>query len=433
MNDIFKVTCIPQQGYYISQIAEKILDYMDKDGLKVDGKTVLLKPSFVLPVKDKKLTLAVDTNVAVVAGVAKAFSLRGAKVLIAEHRTIGPARYAFYTVGIKKVIRKARIKNVKMVYLDEKKRQEVIIKDSFIPDHVVKYPKILLNGTVDYFVSLPKLKTNIFADITLSVKNNFGLISKKQRLKYHDDRLHKNLADLELIRQPDLIITDAIIAGEAQGPEQPTPVRSEMLVVSKNCLAGDTVCCYLMGQDPHNIEHLKLLHERGIGPLDINELEIENKDYLESKKKAFKMPDSNLEMTPWMKVFKAQRACQPGCLGMIRGILDTYGLVDGWYSLGRLNILLGENLEIPQDVLDHLDKKRTIVYGSCVKKYKKYGTYFKGCPPDYTKSLLKIWLRGPLKMNPHLKLQYVSPIKYGRAWGWFIFHKVISLNSLLSK
>jgi len=422
-----KVKVIPQQGYYPSQIAVKILEYFDNE-LDYDfkGKTVLLKPSFVLPVDDRDLTIAVDTNNALVAGVAKALSLKGAKkILIAEHRTIGPARYAFYTRNIKKAVK--GIKNVKMCYLDEKKREHVKIENPFIPEHVIKYPKLLLDDTVDYFISLPKLKTNIFAGITLSVKNNFGLISKKERLKHHGLDLHGNLADLELIRQPDLIITDAIISGEAQGPEQPTPYRSEMMVVSENCLACDTVCCYLMGQDPRGIEHLEMLHQRGIGPLDLEEIDVENKDYLDSKKKEFIMPDSNLEMSDLMKSYVGtEKACQGGCLGMIRGILDTYGLVKGWYSLGRLNILLGDGLELtPEQVIElKKSKKRNIIYGDCVKQYKKLGSYFKGCPPDYTKSLLRIWLRGPLGINPHLTLKYVSPFKYARAWMLHILQRI---------
>ena len=103
----FKVTLIPQKGYYKSQIAVKILDYFDKNNLDFKGKTVLLKPSFVLPVGDISLTLATDTHNELIAGVAKALSLRGAsKIIIAEHRTIGPARYAFYTVNIKKAVKK---------------------------------------------------------------------------------------------------------------------------------------------------------------------------------------------------------------------------------------------------------------------------------------------------------------------------------------
>lgn len=423
----FKVSVIPQVGYYTNQITLKILDYIDNElGYDFKGKTVLIKPSFVLPVDDVALTIAVDTHNSVTAGVAKAISMRGAKkILIAEHRTIGPARYAFYTRKIKKAVK--GINNVKMCYLDEKKRTLVKVKDPFISGHTIKYPKLLLDNTVDFFVSLPKLKTNIFAGITLSVKNNFGLISKKERLKHHGLDIHGNLADLELIRQPDLIIADAIIAGEAQGPEQPTPYKSEMLVVSRNCLACDTICCYLMGQDPHSIEHLEMLYQRGIGPLDINEIEVKNKDYLEAKKKTFIMPDSTLEMTPMMKAYIGnKKACQGGCLGMIRGILDTYGLVKGWYSLGKLNIILGDGLELSSEDIVKLknEKKRNIIYGDCAKRYKKLGTFFKGCPPDYTKSLLKIWLRGPLGINPHLTLKYVSPYRYGKAWGLHILQKI---------
>lgn len=423
----YKVSVLPQKGYYPAQIALQVLKYFDtKLDYDFKGKTVLLKPSFVLPVDDPHLTIAVDTHNAVIVGVAKALALRGAgTILIAEHRTIGPARYAFYTRNIKKAVR--GIKNIKMCYLDEKKRQEVKVEDPFIPNHVIKYPKLLLDDTVDYFISLPKLKTNIFAGITLSVKNNFGLISKKERLKHHGLDLHGNLADLELIRQPDLIITDAIISGEAQGPEQPTPYNSEMLVVSENCLACDTVCCYLMGQDPHEVEHLEMLHERGIGPLEMEEIEVENMQYLDSKRKEFIMPDSNLELTSEMKAYIGKdKACQGGCLGMIRGILDTYGLVNGWYSLGRVNILLGEGLELSPEEINELKKtkKRNIIYGDCVKKYKKLGTFFKGCPPDYTKSLLKIWLRGPMGINPHLTLQYVSPYRYGKAWMLYILQRI---------
>ena len=422
----YQVTIVPQEGYYPNQIAVKVMDYFDST-LEHDfsGETVLLKPSFVLPVDDERLTIAVDTNNAVIEGIARALSLRGAeKILIAEHRTIGPARYAFYTRGIKKNVK--GIDNVKMCYLDEKKREEVQVEDPFIDGHVIKYPKMLVDGTVDYFISLPKLKTNIFAGVTLSVKNNFGLISKKERLKYHGEDLHANLADLELIRQPDLIITDAVIAGEGQGPEQPTPYRSEMLVISENPLACDTTCCYLMGWDPKEVKHLEMLHQRGIGPLDMEQIEVKNKEYLESKKKDFDRPDSKLEMTPRMKAFIGEeKACQGGCIGMVRGILDSYALVDGWNSLGNLNIVVGD-VELSEEEIAFLkeNKKRTLIYGECAEKYKKLGTYFKGCPPDYTKSLLKIWLRGPLGMNPHLTFQYVSPFKYFRAWFLYILQRI---------
>jgi len=418
----YKVSILPQKGYYINQIAFNIMDYFDKNGLDFKDKTILLKPSFVMPFKDAKMVLAADTHINLVAGVAKALSIKGAKkILVAEHRTIGPARYAFYNLGIKKAVK--GIENVKMCYLDEKKRVVKTIDDPLLPDYQVKYPKMLLDGTVDYFISLPKLKMNLYTKVTLSIKNNFGLISKKERLKYHDTRLDEHLASLALIKSPDLIIVDAIVAGEGQGPHLTTPVKTQMLIVGTNPLAVDTVSCALIGINPHEIRHLKILAERGIGPLEMSEITIENKEYFDSKKRAFIPPDTNLEKTPWIKAYMGEKACMQGCLGMLRGSLDTYGYAAGWWSLGRLNIIIG-NVEIPQEELNKLDKKRTIVYGECTKKYKKYGLYFKGCPPDYVKGLIKMSLHKPLGLNPFLQMSRVAPFKYGRAWGMHILQKI---------
>lgn len=418
------VTIIPQKGYYKNQIAVKLMEYFDNKGLNFEGKVVMLKPSFVMPSGDPKITLATDTHNTLIAGVAKALSLRGAKkILIAEHRTIGPARYAFYAVGIKKAVK--GIKRVKMVYLDEKKRVKKTIDNPFIEDYVVKYPKMLLDGSIDYLISLPKLKMNIYTQVTLSIKNNFGLISKKERLKYHDDEtLDKHLASLTLIKQPDLIITDSIIAGEGQGPHLTTPVNTGMMICGTNPLAVDTVCCNLIGIDPKHIGHVRLLHERGVGPIELEQIEIENKEYFEANKKNFATPDDRLEMTPWIKAYEGTKTCVAGCLGMLKGSLDSYAIEKGWYSLGRLNIIIGD-ADIPQEELDTLDTKRTLVYGDCAKKYKKYGTYFKGCPPDYVKGLLKMSFFSPLGLNPNLKLSRVSPYKYGKAWGLHILKKML--------
>ena len=81
-------------------------------------------------------------------------------------------------------------------------------------------------------------------------------------------------------------------------------------------------------------------------------------------------------------------------------------------------------MEIPQEELNKLDKKRTIIYGDCAKKYKKYGLYFKGCPPDYVKSLIKMSLHKPLGMNPFLQLSRIAPFRYMKAWILHILQKI---------
>jgi len=417
----YKVAIIPQENYDRFEIAGKIGTYLDDQNIDFSNKTIFIKPSFVFPVSDQDKTISTNTHVALVAGVVRAFSERGArKIFIAEHRTMGRARYAFAMVGIKEAVE--GIKNVKFCYLDEKATKRVAIKDPFIKGHELKYPKMLLDNTIDYFVSIPKLKGNNYAGVTLSIKNNFGLISKKERLKYHDDRLHEHLADIALIRQPDLVIADAIVSGEGNGPAETDPVKTSMLIVGNNCLAVDVACCYLMKKDPNEVRHLKLLNERDIGPLEINEVEMTNKSYLDSKRKDFSGPDLNLNVHPGLKIYKGKDICNQGCVAFIRSYLDSYGRNLGWDVLSGMTIIVGKDLDIPEEELKKLEKKKTIVYGDCARKYKRYGVYFEGCPPDYIKAIFSISLKTKLPNSPYF--QYISYPKLIKTWIIYLLQRI---------
>jgi uncharacterized protein (DUF362 family) len=417
----YQVSVIPQENYNIPEIAEKVGEFFDKDRYDFKDKSVLIKPSFVLPIGDANRILATNTNVNLVAGIAKAISDRDASfIYIAENKTMGTARYTFSTIGIKEIVKE--IKNVKMCYLDEKRSKAVNVEESFIKNHVIKYPKLLLDGTIDYFISVPKLKGNLYADVTLSVKNNLGLISKKERLKYHDSRLHDHLSDITLIRQPDIIITDTIVSGEGNGPAEVKPIDTQMMIIGDNCLAVDVTCCYLIGQDPKAIKHLKNLAERGVGPIEINDIEINNKEYLESKKSEFASIDRDLQVHPDLQLFQGNEICDSGCPAFLRSYLDAYGENLGWEVLSGMTIIVGKDLEISKEILDNLEKKKTIVYGDCAEQYKKYGIFFKGCPPDYVKAMFKISYRTSLPKFPYFK--YVSYPRYLITWAVHLLHKI---------
>ena len=418
----YQVTVIPQEDYNSLEISKMLGEYFDKNGYLFEEKSVLIKPSFVFPIADSQKAIAINTHVNLVAGIAKALSDRGArKIFIAENRTMGTARYAFSRVGIKKVVK--GIKNVKFCYLDEKKRKNISVKEPFISNHVIKYPKLLVDGSIDYFISVPKLKGNLYTDVTLSVKNNFGLISKKERLKYHDDRLHDHLSDIALIRQPDLIITDTIISGEGNGPAEVKPIKTQMMIVGDNCLAVDVTCCYLIGKDPKEVQHLKNLAERGIGPLNINDIEIVNRDYLEVKKCNFVDQDRSLKVHPSLTIYQGKDICISGCPAFLRSYLDAYGKNLGWEILSGMTIIVGKDLDIPEKELEKLEKRKTIVYGDCAEQYKKYGVFFKGCPPDYVKAMFKISTHTTLPNIPYFK--YVSYPKFLTTWIMHLFQRIL--------
>ncbi|MHA1265785.1 MAG: DUF362 domain-containing protein [Candidatus Helarchaeota archaeon] len=413
-----KVYLIPQTTYEIAEIKEKILAFLEQEHFEVDAKVIYLKPSFVFPSTEK---IQVITNPNLVIAVAEALAdLGAAKIFIGDGETLGPARFSFKQVRIKKLIKKRGLnKRVKPYYNDEGKKIRIKIPNPYIKEEFI-IPKKVIDA--DVFISLPKLKVNIFANVTLSVKNHMGLISKDQRLSHHDRNMHKMIADLYLVRTPDLNITDAIIAGEGQGPMEADPVETGLIVAGRNGLAVDTVCCALMNYDPTKIEHLRLLHEKGVGPITLEDIDLVNAPLLEEHRKTFKVPDTDItNLAPNLHVYLGKECVNctvkcAGCLGMIKANLDGYGLNLGWENLDDISILVGRGVELSETELATLNKKRTIIYGDCVKDYRKNGVFFKGCPPDYVGALLK--LRKPMGgLTPWMKYitNFSSIWNYGTA------------------
>lgn len=384
-NESSWVALISQERYDTLEISQKLAPIFEQKKINLQSKSVVVKPSFVFPINNKEHLLPINTNNTLVAAVCKVCVERGAKmVYIVESETILIARYSFDTVEIAKELKKLPKniqKKIQLVPLDETYREKIAPERPFIPNFRMSYPKIVKDA--DVFISLPKLKCNMFAEITLSAKNNIGLIPRKERLMHHGPDLHELIADLWQIRPPDFIITDAILAGEGQGPQMATSHPTNLLLMSNNGLAIDSVSCKLMGFDPNNIRHLVLLQDHHYGTLDLTQIQIENVALINERIHQFRRPDIDLaNLSPNIHFYGGQ-CCESGCKPFIRGILEAWGLVEGWDSMGELNIIIGKDLQLTPNQLKKLNKKRTIVYGNCVKQYKKYGYFYSGCPPDY--------------------------------------------------
>ena len=134
----------------------------------------------------------------------------------------------------------------------------------FTPEPVAK---------ADFFVNCPKFKSHPWTTVTFSMKNYIGIQDDRHRLIDHDHRLDEKIADLQYIIQPELIVIDAIEAGEGR-MLTPKP-RHLGLVIIGNCqLAIDAVGCRIIGIDPLSVDHLRLAHERGFGPVDLGSIEV---------------------------------------------------------------------------------------------------------------------------------------------------------------
>lgn len=178
---------------------------------------------------------------------------------------------------------------------------------------------------------MPKLKYHIFASITNTLKLNIGILTHKERMLYHDHRIHEKIVDLLEPGFPDLIVTDAIDI--TYGFESaPYPARLGALIISNDPLACDVAAAYIMNYRPQDVLHLKLAHERGYGSLQLKDIHITGDIGIE-KLKAKPKGDRRLfqvlqELDTPLKFYSGYAPdtdviCDGGCEAAVKGCLGT--------------------------------------------------------------------------------------------------------------
>src|SRR5262249_43619038 len=179
-----------------------------------------------------------------------------------------PTRAAFDGAGYYPMFRRLGVKHY---HFEEEPQVEIRMTHEgrlrdylFTPEPVAK---------ADFFVNCPKFKAHPWTTVTFSMKNYIGIQDDRHRLIDHDHALNRKVADLQYIVQPELVCIDAIIAGEGR-MLTPIPRRMNMLVLGNNQVAVDSVCSRIVGLDPLDIEHIRLAHERGFGPVDPAEIQV---------------------------------------------------------------------------------------------------------------------------------------------------------------
>lgn len=389
------VHLIDQQRYDTDEIKRRVQAAMEADGLDVRGKRVFCKPSFVYPARPPR-NVGVNTQPAVVAGVVRALqSMGAARIDVGEDCLVGPSENAFVAMGVLPLLRGL----AEPRYLKDEPRVEVDVPSPLVEGRF-SLPRALMEA--DLFVSLPKLKVNMYAAVTLSVKNHIGLLLQQQRLSHHHYAIHEKIADLYRARVPDYVICDAVEAGEGQGPMHAEPAHLGLLLAGRNGVAVDAISCDLSGFDPWTeVEHLRHLHELGLGPLDPEAIDLRGAGLLEERRRRLRRPRTDFADCPAsIRVCRgSELACEEGCLGMIRGTLDRWAAEGG--DLGRLagqTFIVGKPVA-QADLPSATPRRKTFVVGDCAVEHRARGTFIPGCPPPpmaLTYALMARGIWGPL-------------------------------------
>ncbi len=119
------------------------------------------------------------------------------------------------------------------------------------------------------YISVPKMKCNIYTGVTLGFKNAMGTFSCNMRYRNHTWQIDKKLSDLLYLFHPDLTVVDGIIGGEGNTPGPNHPVIMNRIVSGTNSVEVDRVTTELMGFDPTKNKLLIEAGKRGFGDPDV--------------------------------------------------------------------------------------------------------------------------------------------------------------------
>lgn len=117
-----------------------------------------------------------------------------------------------------------------------------------------RLPKMVSESKI---VNVPVLKTHTLTKVTLGMKNLFGLIQDKGKVKYHH-RINQVIAELSQIVKPEINILDGIYSMDQDGPTEGRVLETGFLLASRSVVALDSAACKLIGLDPSSVKHVEM-------------------------------------------------------------------------------------------------------------------------------------------------------------------------------
>lgn len=178
-----------------------------------------------------------------------------------------PTPVSFRITGYDRI---ARFYGAKLVPLEQQPVVRYMLPKAEVMKEVY-LPEILdqvVRGEA-FYISVPKMKTNLYTGVTLGFKNAMGTIPYFLRERNHNYLINKKLADLLYLFKPDLTVIDGIIGGEGNTPAPVDPVRVGMIVCGNNSVEVDRITTYMMGFDPEQNQLIQEAVRRGFNDPDV--------------------------------------------------------------------------------------------------------------------------------------------------------------------
>ena len=206
---------------------------------------ILLKPNLL---KKAEIEKAVITHPIVVGALARILREEGYnRIMLADSCGNGTTSKVIQGTGMDAYLEKYHIPAV-----DYKKPVMVSYPQGIQAKEFI-LPKELTEA--DCVISVSKMKTHALERITGAVKNSYGFIYGRQKAIGHTkypsaDSFARMLVDLNKMVKPRLYLMDGIVAMEGNGPGAGDPVPMNVLLMSTDPVALDSMFARLVYLDP---------------------------------------------------------------------------------------------------------------------------------------------------------------------------------------
>lgn len=427
------------------------------------GKEIIIKPNLVsvyhnMGFKDDDYPESTDPRV--FDFVVAYFREISDKVILIESSGKGmPTNVSFKVSGINKI---ASFRGVRCIALENEPvirymlPKAEVMKEVYVP----KIIKSVIDGKA-FYVSVPKMKTNLYTGVTLGFKNAMGIIPYNLRQRNHNYNINKKLVDLLYLFKPHLTIIDGIVGGEGCTPAPVDPVDMRVIVSGNNSVETDRVATRMMGINPDENKLMIEAVRRGFN--DANVEVIGNEKVVPFRKAEPSLMDDDFKRNfPNVKVLVGhmlnnapvindvknvspetvrimEKACDGGCLAATKTSFEIMRYVENIDRNFELVVIIGGGVRLGdktyyfdregksyefEDIKSMETKKLTV--GECTKSLKPFCEYNgKGCCSPSSCMLMPFKAIGEKFPLLSLKNKYVVNLAVETLRTYFIKRKLI--------
>ena len=236
------------------------------------GQRVVLKPNMSF---SRTPDFSATTHPLVVTTLAQACIEAGAsQVLVLDH-TLQRAELCLERTGIREACK--NLPGVHVLALQERKFfREIKIPQGKVLERVEVIKEVLDNSVL---INIPVAKSHSATGVSMGMKGLMGLIWDRE--SFHSQyNINQAIADLGTVIKPQLTILDATRALASGGPGGPGEVKKPNLIiagidpVAVDSYGATVVPWYGQNFKGRQVEHLLVSHQRGLGKIDIDQLNI---------------------------------------------------------------------------------------------------------------------------------------------------------------